>query len=123
MVGERNSQGQGSVLKRHMTKTGIVDVGGGMRDIYGAGIFDYCLDAGITFDCCVGVSAGRAEKYNRQLDLATRLEKQGTLLILAPDDIGKMKTLTKDREEMEKLYQKGYSDGDRMKPFLTDGDL
>lgn len=41
-------------------KIGIIDIGGGMRDIYGAGIFDYCLEEGITFDLGVGVSAGSA---------------------------------------------------------------
>lgn len=41
-------------------KIGIIDVGGGMRDIYGAGIFDYCLQEGITFDLGIGVSAGSA---------------------------------------------------------------
>lgn len=41
-------------------KIGVVDVGGGLRDIYGLGIFDYCLDAGIHFDVCIGVSAGSA---------------------------------------------------------------
>ena len=41
-------------------KTGIVDVGGGFRDIYGAGVLDYCLDHDILFDCAVGVSAGSA---------------------------------------------------------------
>ena len=40
--------------------TGIVDMGGGLRGIYGAGVFDYCLDHGITFDYCIGVSAGSA---------------------------------------------------------------
>lgn len=40
--------------------TGIVDVGGGLRDIYGAGVFDCCLDEGIRFDYCIGVSAGSA---------------------------------------------------------------
>ena len=40
--------------------TGVIDVGGGMRGIYGAGIFDYCLDHGIRFDCCYGISAGSA---------------------------------------------------------------
>ena len=40
--------------------TGIVDVGGGLRGIYGAGIFDYCLQNGIRFDYCIGVSAGSA---------------------------------------------------------------
>ena len=29
--------------------TGIIDVGGGMRDIYGAGVLDYCLDNNIKF--------------------------------------------------------------------------
>lgn len=41
-------------------KTGIVDVGGGLRDIYGAGVLDRCLDEGIHFDVCIGVSAGSA---------------------------------------------------------------
>ena len=41
-------------------KTGIVDVGGGLRDIYGAGVLDRCLDEGIHFDLCIGVSAGSA---------------------------------------------------------------
>lgn len=39
---------------------GVVDVGGGLRGTYGAGVFDWCLDNGLTFDCCVGVSAGSA---------------------------------------------------------------
>lgn len=38
----------------------IIDVGGGMRDIYGAGVFDRCLDDGVSFDCCIGISAGAA---------------------------------------------------------------
>ena len=41
-------------------KTGVVDVGGGLRGIYAAGVFDYCLDRGIQFDYCIGVSAGSA---------------------------------------------------------------
>ena len=41
-------------------KTGIVDVGGGLRGVYAAGIFDRCLDLGIQFDLCIGVSAGSA---------------------------------------------------------------
>jgi predicted patatin/cPLA2 family phospholipase len=28
-------------------KTAVIDVGGGMRDIYGSGVFDFCLDNGI----------------------------------------------------------------------------
>lgn len=41
-------------------KLGIVDVGGGLRDIYGAGIFDYLIDNQIKFKYCLGVSAGSA---------------------------------------------------------------
>lgn len=40
--------------------TGIIDVGGGLRGIYGAGVFDRCLDDNISFDYCIGVSAGSA---------------------------------------------------------------
>lgn len=41
-------------------KLGVVDVGGGLRGVYAAGIFDFCLEEGIRFDVCVGVSAGSA---------------------------------------------------------------
>ena len=41
-------------------KYGVVDVGGGLRGIYAAGVLDFCMDAGITFDLGVGVSAGAA---------------------------------------------------------------
>ena len=41
-------------------KTGVVDVGGGMRGIYAAGVLDGCLDRGIKFDLGIGVSAGSA---------------------------------------------------------------
>lgn len=41
-------------------KLGVVDVGGGMRGIYAAGVMDRCLAEGIIFDCCIGVSAGSA---------------------------------------------------------------
>jgi len=40
--------------------TGIIDVGGGMRDIYGAGVLDCFIHNNITFDVCIGVSAGSA---------------------------------------------------------------
>ena len=39
---------------------GVIDVGGGLRDIYGAGVFDYLLDNKIYLDCFIGVSAGSA---------------------------------------------------------------
>lgn len=39
---------------------GIIDVGGGLRGVYGAGVFDRCLDDELSFDVCIGVSAGSA---------------------------------------------------------------
>ena len=39
-------------------KLGIVDVGGGLRGIYAAGVLDYCMDQKIHFDLGIGVSAG-----------------------------------------------------------------
>lgn len=39
---------------------GIVDVGGGTRDVYGAGVLDYLMDNGIKADLFIGVSAGSA---------------------------------------------------------------
>lgn len=39
---------------------GILDVGGGMRGAYTAGIYDYLLKREIHFEYCLGVSAGAA---------------------------------------------------------------
>ena len=41
-------------------KIGVVDVGGGFRGIYAAGVLDYCMDNHIQFDVGIGVSAGSA---------------------------------------------------------------
>ena len=46
--------------KRKAMKIGIVDVGGGFRGIYAAGVLDYCIDQQIHFDLGIGVSAGSA---------------------------------------------------------------
>ena len=39
---------------------GIVDVGGGMRCVYSAGIYDLFIDKRVKIPCLVGVSAGSA---------------------------------------------------------------
>ena len=41
-------------------KIGVVDVGGGFRGVYAAGVLDFCMDYGIRFDLGIGVSAGSA---------------------------------------------------------------
>ena len=38
----------------------MIDVGGGFRAIYGAGVMDRMLEDGISVDHCYGVSAGSA---------------------------------------------------------------
>ena len=50
-------------------KIGVIDVGGGMRGIYAAGVLEFCLEKSISFDCCIGISAGSA-------NLTTFLAKQ-----------------------------------------------
>lgn len=37
---------------------GYIDVGGGLRAVYGTGVLDFCLDSGIDFPYLIGVSAG-----------------------------------------------------------------
>ena len=39
---------------------GIIDVGGGNRGVFGAGVLDYCMDNNIDIDYCIGISAGAA---------------------------------------------------------------
>ena len=41
-------------------KIGVVDVGGGLRGGYAAGVFDRLTEENIYFDVCIGVSAGSA---------------------------------------------------------------
>nr|WP_235607341.1 patatin family protein [Bifidobacterium italicum] len=45
---------------RMTNSTAIIDVGGGFRAIFGAGVLDRCLDEGIAFDHAYGISAGSA---------------------------------------------------------------
>ena len=62
--------------------------------------------------------ANRAGLYNLQLDLAKKLEREGKALIVAPDDIGGMQTLTKDLSAIEGLYAKGLRDAFAIESFL-----
>lgn len=43
-----------------MSKTCVIDAGGGFRGIYAAAALDRCLDEGVTFDLGIGISAGSA---------------------------------------------------------------
>lgn len=60
----------------------------------------------------------RSRLYNDQLRDVTELERQGRALIVAPDDISGMKTLTKDKDAIVALYQKGYRDAEAIGNFI-----
>ena len=46
------------------------------------------------------------------------LEKAGLVKIIAPDDIGDLKTLTQDHASLEMLYRKAYADAAAIPAFL-----
>lgn len=52
----------------------------------------------------------RSETYNRQLDAAEKLVSEGKVMIIAPDSIDGMETLTRDRSKIIRMYEKGVSD-------------
>ena len=62
--------------------------------------------------------ATRGEVYNRELDLCKEYEKEGKVLIIAPDSIGEMKTLTTDRDVQMRMYEKGRKEAGKIAPFL-----
>ena len=61
----------------------------------------------------------RAAMYNDGIALAGQYEKQGKLLIVAPDDTCGMDTLTRNPEAMKRFYQKGVQDGGQIATFLA----
>lgn len=62
----------------------------------------------------------RASTYNASVMLAKAFAQQGKLLIVAPDDTCGVSTLTKDREKLLALYEKGYQDGIKITDFIGD---
>lgn len=61
----------------------------------------------------------RAKQYNDGVALAKELEKQGKVLIVAPDDTCGVETLCHDVDAMKKLYEEGYRDGAAIPAFLS----
>lgn len=60
----------------------------------------------------------RAAKYNESIAVAMKYEKQGRLLIVAPDDTCGMDTLTRNPEAMKRFYEKGIQDGGQIAAFV-----
>lgn len=59
------------------------------------------------------------DKYNAELDFLKELEKEGRVLILAPDDCCGVTTLKHERNGIEALYRKGYENAEKIKGFLA----
>lgn len=59
------------------------------------------------------------DKYNDDLEYLRELVKEGKALIVAPDNCCGVETLSKNKNAMVKLYEKGYSDGEKIKEFLS----
>ena len=60
----------------------------------------------------------RAKKYNESVELARQYASEGKLLIIAPDDTCSVHTLCRDSYKMRLLYGKGYTDAEKIMPFL-----
>ena len=62
----------------------------------------------------------RAQRYNEGVALAQKYAKRGRALIVAPDDTCGVDTLKKDKASLHRLYEKGYTDAQRIKGFLCE---
>lgn len=61
----------------------------------------------------------RYKTYNDEVALAKRYEQEGLVLILAPDDLYGLSTLSKSFEGLERMYRKGYADAEAIPEFLA----
>lgn len=60
----------------------------------------------------------RGKRFHNSIELAKKIEKDGRLIIIAPSDIGHLKTLTKDIGDLTALYERGKQDAELIKDFL-----
>ncbi len=61
----------------------------------------------------------RAQRYNEGVALAQEYARQGRVLIVSPDDTCGVDILKKDRKSLQRLYDKGYSDGKKIADYLS----
>lgn len=60
----------------------------------------------------------RYNTYNNQVDLAQRYEQEGRVLIIAPEDLYGLSTLSKSFESLERMYRAGYAAAEPISDFL-----
>ncbi len=62
--------------------------------------------------------ANRADEYNRSIENAKKLQKEGKVLILSPSNVYGLDTLTRNKESMMKLYEDGKRAGKKILEWL-----
>ena len=60
----------------------------------------------------------RYRAYNDGVEIAKEYQKLGKLLIVAPDDICGLSTLSKSHEKLQMMYDKGMRDAEKIGEFL-----
>ena len=55
------------------------------------------------------------------MELARKYEAEGRLCIIAPDDTCGVDTLTRNRDALNRFYEKGLQDGAKIDAFLAKG--
>ena len=63
----------------------------------------------------------RAQLYNESVAQAQEYVKQGKVLIVAPDDTCGVSTLSRNKDALQRLYEKGYRDGQKVETYLNRG--
>ena len=62
---------------------------------------------------------GRAQLYNESVAWAQEYVKQGKVLIVAPDDTCGVSTLSRNKDALQQLYEKGYKDGAKIEEYIN----
>ena len=92
------------------------------RDLVRTSGKDRLLSASIAVDYPKAAEAwaNRSEVYNRSVSELIELEKEGKALIVAPEDIGRLKTLSQDHAALEDLYEQGLRAAEAIPEFVGD---
>ena len=61
----------------------------------------------------------RYRTYNDEVALAKRYEQEGRVLILAPEDLYGLSTMSKTYEGLERMYRAGYAAAEPIAAFLA----
>lgn len=72
-----------------------------------------------TYPAAAAKLCQRAQRYNESVALAQEYARQGKALILSPDDTCGVSTLKKSKDSLQRLYEKGYGDGEKIAHFLA----